>query len=110
MSAAFACLATTEQGSPSPADTDDVNNVNDWATGLCMLYCRRDGVRVLWLGPVHVPGATGEMYGCGQCIAELDYMIYQQSSQQSCRTRCREMCAEAANSSGSSGRWWRWKR
>lgn len=99
MTAAFACLATTNEGMPLPAQTDDLNN---WVTGLCMLYCRRDGVRVLWLGPVHVPGATGEMYGCGQCIAELDYMVYRQL----CRRDCPQACA-AANSAR---RWWRGHR
>jgi hypothetical protein len=100
VSQAFACPATSEHGSRAPARTDDLNN---WVTGLCMLYCRRDGVRVLWLGPVHAPGANGQMYGCGQCIAELDYMIYQQS----CREDCPKSCAAAGSSTG---RGWRWKR
>jgi hypothetical protein len=90
----------TEQSLPAPAQTDDLN---DWVTGLCMLYCRRDEVRVLWLGPVHVPGAKGQMYGCGQCVAELDYMVHRQL----CREDCPKECAAADSSAG---RWWRWKR
>jgi hypothetical protein len=104
VSAAFACLAVTEHGSSAPARTDDLNN---WVTGLCMLYCRRDGVRVLCLGPVHAPGAQGQMYGCGQCIAELDYMIYRQSCREERDEDCPKSCAAAA---GSDHRWWRWKR
>lgn len=49
-----------------------------WATGVCMLYCRRENVRVLWLGPVHTPSETGEMYGCQSCVAELVHMVGEQ--------------------------------
>ncbi|SCK50758.1 hypothetical protein [Streptomyces sp. WMMB 322] len=85
---------------PLVAQTDDGN---PWETGLCMLYCRRAGVRVLWLGPVHASGATGEMYGCGQCIAELDYMVHRQLRHQD-----RPNAPETAGSSERS--WWRWRR
>ena len=57
---------------PLPAQTDDANG---WVTGGCWLYCRREGVRVLWIGSVHTPGATGDMYACGSCIAELVHMV-----------------------------------
>lgn len=43
--------------------------------GVCWLFCRREGVAVLWVGSVITPGAGGEMYACGSCIAELDHMV-----------------------------------
>ncbi|MEW2453508.1 hypothetical protein [Streptomyces albus] len=48
---------------------------NAWLTGTCWLYCRREGVAVLWVGSVATPGATGDVYACGPCIAELDHMV-----------------------------------
>jgi hypothetical protein len=57
---------------PLVAQTDDGN---PWVTGGCWLYCRRVGVRVLWVGSVSAPGATGDVFACGQCIAELAYMV-----------------------------------
>lgn len=100
MSAVPGCLEVGEEGLPLPARTDDLN---DWVTGLCMLYCRRDQVRVLWLGPVRVPGATGGMYGCGQCMAELDHMVHRQLD----RKDRPKSCTAAASSAD--GRW-RWER
>ncbi|MDT0447381.1 MULTISPECIES: hypothetical protein [unclassified Streptomyces] len=44
---------------------------NDWVTGRCWLYCRRENVSVLWIGPLRTPSVEGELYACGQCIAEL---------------------------------------
>ena len=100
MTFTVAAEQTSDRAWPLVAQTDDGN---PWVTGLCMLYCRRDDVRVLWLGPVHVDGATGEMYGCGQCMAELDYMIYRQLR--------RKDCPNAGGAVGSSaGRWWRRRR
>ncbi|MEU6018665.1 hypothetical protein ABZ826_32975 [Streptomyces sp. NPDC047515] len=61
---------------PPAARTDDGNA---WVTGNCWLYCRREGVRVLWVGSVHTPGATGDLYACGPCVAELDHMVRVQS-------------------------------
>ncbi|MFF3122927.1 hypothetical protein ACFVRD_11265 [Streptomyces sp. NPDC057908] len=61
---------------PLVARTDDGNA---WVTGNCWLYCRREGVRVLWVGSVHAPGATGDLYACGPCVAELDHMVRVQS-------------------------------
>ncbi|CAL9469468.1 hypothetical protein SUDANB145_02796 [Streptomyces sp. enrichment culture] len=52
---------------------------HQWLTGVCWLYCRREGVRVLWAGSVTTPGATGDVYGCGPCVAELDHMVRAQS-------------------------------
>jgi hypothetical protein len=43
--------------------------------GRCWLYCRRDDVRVLWIGPVRTPGADGNLFACGPCIAELTRMV-----------------------------------
>ena len=48
---------------------------NAWLMGACWLFCRREGVAVLWVGSVATPGATGDVYACGPCIAELDHMV-----------------------------------
>ncbi|GBQ03243.1 hypothetical protein SSP531S_47130 [Streptomyces spongiicola] len=52
-----------------------VGDGNAWLTGACWLYCRREGVAVLWVGSVAAPGATGDVYACGPCLAELDHMV-----------------------------------
>ncbi|AXK37886.1 hypothetical protein DVA86_34530 [Streptomyces armeniacus] len=57
---------------PPVAQTGDGNV---WVTGACWLYCRREGVRVLWVGSVRTPGTTGDVYACGPCIAELDRIV-----------------------------------
>lgn len=57
---------------PLVAQTDDAN---PWATGLCWLYCRRQATRVLWVGTVKTPGATGAAYACGPCLTELDHLV-----------------------------------
>ena len=57
---------------PLVAQTGDGN---PWVTGVCWLYCRREEVAVLWVGAVATPGATGDVYACGPCIAELDHMV-----------------------------------
>ncbi|MBO8186617.1 hypothetical protein JW592_14275 [Streptomyces sp. DW4-2] len=51
-------------------------------TGMCWLFCRRAGVRVVWVGSVRTPGAIGDVYACGPCVAELDHMVRAQ-----CHTR-----------------------
>lgn len=61
---------------PLAAQPDDGN---PWVTGTCWLYCRREGVRVLWVGSVSTPGATGDVYACAPCVAELDHMVRVQS-------------------------------
>lgn len=58
---------------PPVAQPDDGNR---WVTGACWLYCRREGVRVLWVGSVRTPGATDDLYACGPCITELDRMVH----------------------------------
>jgi hypothetical protein len=58
-----------------PPITDDGNH---WLTGNCLLYCRRENVRVLWIGPAKTPKGDGGMFGCATCIAELTRMIEQQ--------------------------------
>lgn len=57
---------------PLPALTDDGN---PWSTGMCWLYCRREEVRVLWVGSINTPLARGDIYSCGACIAELDHIV-----------------------------------
>ncbi|MEU3629459.1 MULTISPECIES: hypothetical protein [Streptomyces] len=57
---------------PAVARTGDGN---PWTTGMCWLFCRRRGVAVLWVGSVTTPGATGNVYACGPCLAELDHMV-----------------------------------
>ncbi|WBB57700.1 hypothetical protein O7599_18610 [Streptomyces sp. WMMC500] len=52
---------------------------NAWVRGVCWLFCRREGVAVVWVGSVITPGAGGEMYACGSCIAELDHMVRRQA-------------------------------
>lgn len=52
-----------------------------WETGSCWLYCRRQGVRVLQVESVRVPGVTGDAYACGPCIAELDHMVRAQADE-----------------------------
>ncbi|MFB6819384.1 hypothetical protein ACFCV8_33115 [Streptomyces sp. NPDC056347] len=61
---------------PLVARTDDGNA---WVTGVCWLYCRREGVRVLRVGSVNAPGATGDLYACGPCLAELDRLVRAQA-------------------------------
>ncbi|MFF6993557.1 hypothetical protein ACFY93_01135 [Streptomyces sp. NPDC008313] len=56
-----------------------VGDGNAWVEGTCWLYCRRQGVAVLWVGTVTTPGATGDVYACGPCMAELDHMVRGQS-------------------------------
>ncbi|PRH77193.1 hypothetical protein C6N75_21595 [Streptomyces solincola] len=48
-----------------------------WVPGMCWLYCRRTGVPVVWLGAVSSSGIQAPMYGCEQCVAELDHMVWQ---------------------------------
>lgn len=63
-------------GWPLVAQTDDGN---PWGTGACWLYCRREDVRVLWVGSVNTPGATGDVYACGPCLVELDAIVRAQA-------------------------------
>lgn len=52
-----------------------VGDGNAWVKGPCWLFCRREGLAVLWVGSVTTPGATGDVYACGPCLAELDRMV-----------------------------------
>lgn len=58
---------------PAPAQTGDGN---EWVTGRCWLYCLREGVQVIWIGPVQVVGAEAPMYGCGPCITTLTDLLW----------------------------------
>ncbi len=64
-----------------------VGDGNAWLTGACWLYCRREGVAVLWVGSVATPGATGDVYACGPCMAELDHMVRTQTHDRDRRDR-----------------------
>jgi hypothetical protein len=44
---------------------------------MCWLYCRRTSVPVIWLGPAQFEGMHAPMFGCSECIAELEHMIWQ---------------------------------
>ncbi len=43
---------------------------------MCWLYCRRSHIPVIWLGPVTSSGIQAPFYGCRECIAELDHMVW----------------------------------
>ncbi|MFJ2897990.1 hypothetical protein ACIO87_24240 [Streptomyces sp. NPDC087218] len=30
---------------------------------------------MLWIGSVHTPGATGDVYACGPCLVEIDRIV-----------------------------------
>lgn len=49
-----------------------------WVSGACMLSCRRDDVRVLWLGPIHAPSGIGALYACAPCVCELNQLVHEQ--------------------------------
>lgn len=42
-----------------------------WSVGECWLYCERDGVHVLWLGPVQENGSSAPFYTCADCLDRL---------------------------------------
>ena len=48
-----------------------------WVSGMCWLYCRRDGIPVFWIGPATSSGIQAPMYACETCLAELDEMVWQ---------------------------------
>nr|BEK65713.1 hypothetical protein KPHV_29400 [Kitasatospora purpeofusca] len=70
--ASFASAARPEL--PVPDDG------NDWEAGRCWLYCGRDPVAVMWIGPVTVAGATAPMVACAQCIAMLNSLVWEHLS------------------------------
>ncbi|MGW8381023.1 hypothetical protein [Streptomyces sp. ODS28] len=61
--------------------------LNTWRTGTCWLYCRRENVRVLRLGPVGTPEGEAHMYACTQCLAELTHMARAQLAPPRCEHR-----------------------
>ncbi|MER5863536.1 hypothetical protein [Kitasatospora sp. NPDC002040] len=50
---------------------------NTWTTGRCWLYCGRDHVPVLWIGPVTVASATAPMFACASCISRLNDLLWE---------------------------------
>lgn len=70
---------------------------NAWVMGACWLYCRREGVAVLWVGSVATPGAAGDVYACGLCLAELTHMVRVQSHH---RGRVGDRAAQSAAHTG----------
>ncbi|WSA45228.1 hypothetical protein OIE51_14015 [Streptomyces sp. NBC_01803] len=72
---------------PVPEGSD---SGNEWKTGRCWLYCRREDVSVLWIGPIRTPYLDGEMYGCGQCVAELVHTVREE--QRRADLRLRRLC------------------
>ncbi|WP_230423342.1 hypothetical protein [Streptomyces radicis] len=56
---------------------------NPWVPGRCWLWCRRENVSVLWIGPVRTPSVAGELYACGQCIAELVHLVREEQRRRS---------------------------
>ncbi|MFJ9523128.1 hypothetical protein ACIRPK_33390 [Kitasatospora sp. NPDC101801] len=57
-------------------ETPVPNDGNPWVTGRCWLYCRRDNVLVIWIGPVTVVGATAAMFACATCISRLNDLLW----------------------------------
>jgi hypothetical protein len=53
---------------PPVAQTGDANR---WVTGHCWLWCDRDCVQVVWIGPASVQGHTAHMYACEACLRSL---------------------------------------
>ncbi|MFC8449481.1 hypothetical protein [Kitasatospora sp. NPDC057223] len=53
------------------------NDGNPWVTGRCWLYCGRDEVSVMWIGPVTVAAASAPMFACAECIARLNSLVWE---------------------------------
>ncbi|MFD0572512.1 hypothetical protein ACFQ0T_29085 [Kitasatospora gansuensis] len=49
---------------------------NDWVLGRCWLYCGREQLPVLWIGPVTVVSATAAMHACASCISRLNDLLW----------------------------------
>ncbi|MFE0763661.1 hypothetical protein [Streptomyces smyrnaeus] len=43
----------------------------EWTLGECWLYCERDGVLVLWVGPLQEDGQTAPIFACADCLNRL---------------------------------------
>ncbi|MFJ6140127.1 hypothetical protein [Kitasatospora sp. NPDC092286] len=48
-----------------------------WVLGRCWLYCGRDQLWVVWIGPVTIAAATAPMFACAQCIAHLNSLVWE---------------------------------
>ncbi|WP_405018108.1 hypothetical protein OHV05_15000 [Kitasatospora sp. NBC_00070] len=57
-------------------DTPLPGDGNEWTTGRCWLYCAREHVPVLWIGPVTVASATAPMFACASCISRLSDLLW----------------------------------
>ncbi|GAA3647717.1 hypothetical protein ACG5V6_08810 [Streptomyces chitinivorans] len=42
-----------------------------WIRGSCWLWCRRDGVLVMWLGDARTEAESAPVYACGPCVEHL---------------------------------------
>ncbi|MEU7179862.1 MULTISPECIES: hypothetical protein [Streptomyces] len=47
---------------------------HEWLTARCWLGCRREAVRVMWVGSAKLPGGEVALYACADDIAWLDAM------------------------------------
>lgn len=62
---------------PEPASTDDGNH---WFDGVCMLRCDGASRRVIYIGPIRVPGPVhGHLTCCGPCLARLHELTWDQA-------------------------------
>ena len=66
---------------------------NEWVTGRCWLYCRRDGQRVRSLGVVATSWGESKLWACAQCAGELERMARDESRAR--RERRRGLCEHA---------------
>lgn len=55
--------------------TPQADDGNEWFMGRCWLYCRREDIPVVWVGPASTPNGSRPMYACQSCMAELDYIV-----------------------------------
>ncbi|MFE4669396.1 hypothetical protein ACFRI7_31700 [Streptomyces sp. NPDC056716] len=42
-----------------------------WITGACWLGCRRSGLPVIWIGPLHWNGRHAPLHACQACLNRL---------------------------------------
>lgn len=61
---------------PRTPVTDDGNR---WVTGECWFFCRRERVRVLWVGPAHTPHGNADVFACEFCMDELTHKAQKQA-------------------------------
>lgn len=58
--------------------TPVTNDGNRWVTGECWFFCRRAGVRVLWVGPATTPHGHADVFACEFCMNELAHKAQKQ--------------------------------